>query len=65
MVASYITQERIMKIFKVEAEGDTLYIQAESQKAARKQLHDKIGYVPDGMLTWSEVESLPEGQELL
>ena len=54
-----------MSIFKVEAEGDTLYIEADSQEAAKQRFTDFMGDVPESLLTWSAVEALPDGEELL
>jgi hypothetical protein len=54
-----------MKIFKVEAEGDTLYIQAKTLRAAQDKFTSVMGDVPSGLLSWSEVGSLPEGEEFL
>lgn len=52
------------KIFKAEAEGDTMYFGAEDLQGARDQFHKLIGDVPSGIVTWSEVDELPEGEEL-
>lgn len=54
-----------MKIFKVVAGGDEMYIQAKDQAAARMRLFEFTGPMPDSMLTWTEVTELPEGQEFL
>lgn len=54
-----------MQIYKVQAYSDTLYIKAESKEDARKQLTAKIGEMPDSILTWSTVSSLPPGEEFL
>jgi hypothetical protein len=54
-----------MKIFKVEAQGDTLYILARTQEEAKIELSEKIGYIPESLLTWSEVKKLPKGEEFL
>lgn len=53
------------KIFRFEVEGDTIYIQAPDKDAARKRLFIFTGEIPDSLLTWSEVDSLPEGEEFL
>jgi hypothetical protein len=53
------------RIFKVEAQGDTLYIQAPTQEDAHLQLTEKIGPIPDRLLTWGEVKKLPKGEEFL
>ena len=55
-----------MKIFKVEAQGDVLYIQAASQENARIHLFEAMmGPIPDSLLQWSEVDVLPDGEEFL
>lgn len=53
------------EIFKVEAEGDTLYIKAVDKKAAQDRLTEVMGPIPASMLRWSSVEKLPKGEELL
>jgi len=53
------------KIYKCEAEGDTVYIQARSEQEAREILFSKMGEIPDSLLDWSTVEKLPEGEEFL
>jgi hypothetical protein len=52
-------------IFKVEAQGDTMYIQAADQLAAKNRLFDMVGEMPDRILKWTEVKKLPEGEEFL
>ncbi len=59
----FFGEERM--IFKVEAQGDTLYIEAESRAEASKQFQEKIGPVPQSMLTWTDNVELPEDEELL
>ena len=54
-----------MAIFKVEAYGDTMYIEAPNQADAEVQLTNALGDIPPSLLSWSTVESLPEGEELL
>ena len=53
------------RIFKCEAQGDVLYINARTQENARLQLFEKIGPIPDSLLSWSEVAVLPKGEEFL
>ena len=60
-----ILNEHDDKIFKVEAQGDTLYIQAPTKEDAHLQLTEKIGSIPERLLTWSEVKKLPKGEEFL
>ena len=52
-------------IFKVEAEGDTVYIEAEDKKAALARLTEVVGPIPESLLKWSSVSKLPKGEELL
>ncbi len=52
-------------IFKVEAEGDTVYIEAEDKKTAHARLTEIMGPIPSSLLKWSSVEKLPKGEELL
>jgi hypothetical protein len=54
-----------MKIFKVEAEGDVLYIQAPTKEDAHLQLTEKLGPIPNYLLKWSEVKKLPKGEDFL
>jgi hypothetical protein len=52
-------------IFKVEAEGDVVYIEAEDKKAATARLTEVMGPIPASLLKWSSVDKLPKGEELL
>lgn len=52
------------KIFKVEAEGDTLYINAGSLTQAKARLLKMVGPIPVHMLTWTEVDALPNGRRV-
>lgn len=54
-----------LKIFKVQAEGDTMYIQAPTLQDARNKLKDKCGPIPESLLTWTRVDNLPEDEEFL
>ena len=55
-----------MKIFKCEAQGDTMYFNAETMDAARIRLIDVIGeQIPEELLTWTEVSEVPDGEEAL
>ena len=58
-------KKETMKIFKVDAQGDTLYIRANHQSDALRQLEEFCGPVSSSLLTWSEVKKLPKGEELL
>jgi len=54
-----------MKIFKVVAEGDTVYLKAKDLDDAKNILKVKIGPIPDRLLAFSEVDSVPKDEELL
>jgi hypothetical protein len=54
-----------MKIFKVTAQGDVVYIQAVDLEAAKKRLLEVMGEIPAKLLTFSEVDKLPEDEEFL
>jgi hypothetical protein len=56
---------KTMKIFKAEAEGDTIYVEAEDLDLAKNKFTAVMGEMPEGLVTWSEVDSLPEGEELM
>jgi|HubBroStandDraft_2_1064218.scaffolds.fasta_scaffold197130_3 hypothetical protein len=58
-------KKETMKIFKVEAQGDTLYIRANHQSDALRQLEEFSGPIPSSLLTWTEIPKLPKGEELL
>jgi hypothetical protein len=54
-----------VKIFKIEAEGDTIYLQAETLAQAKVQLENKMGQIPEELLTWTEIKKLPKGEEFI
>lgn len=55
-----------MKIFKCEAQGDTLYFKAETLDAAHLRLIEVTGeQIPEKLLTWTEVNEAPDGEEIL
>jgi hypothetical protein len=58
-------QGETVKIFKVEAEGDTMYIQAEDKRAAQTRFTEKIGDIQVELLKWDEVDTLPDGEEFM
>lgn len=49
----------------MEAEGDTMYINADDLTQAKARLLKMVGPMPVHILTWSEVTELPEGEEFL
>jgi hypothetical protein len=54
-----------MPIFKVEAQGDTIYIEADTKLEAENDLVDFAGDIPPELLTWTENVELPEGEEVI
>lgn len=54
-----------MAIFKVEAEGDTAYLQADSLDEAKGRFEAVVGKIPESLLTWTPVDALPDGEEFL
>jgi hypothetical protein len=54
-----------VKIFEVEVEDDMIYIQADTQQDAKAKFNEKMGDISVELLTWKEVESLPDGEEFL
>lgn len=51
------------RIFKVEAEGDRVFIRAADLDDARRQLRQKFEPLPEYLMHWTEVAELPEGEE--
>lgn len=54
-----------MKIYKIEAQGDTMYVKAIDESAALKRLSEFAGDIPRSLLTITVVSKLPEGEEFL
>jgi hypothetical protein len=55
-----------MKLFKCEAQGDVLYFNSDTQQGAYNKMCDLLGEeIPQSLLTWTEIETLPEGEEAL
>lgn len=52
-------------IFKCEAEGDVVFIEAVDKSAAEAKLNEVMGSIPASMLKWSTVAKLPKGEEFL
>lgn len=53
------------KIFKIDAQGDTIYIEAATEPEAIDKLEAQMGDIPRSLLTISTVAKLPKGEELL
>lgn len=54
-----------MSIFKVEAQGDTLYVEAEDLQSACSKFTECIGVVPTSLCVWQQVDELPDGEEAI
>jgi hypothetical protein len=54
-----------MKIFKFEAEGDTVYVEGNDFQVASDRFESFMGILPENILTVTEVSELPEGEEFL
>ena len=52
-------------IYKIEAEGDAVYVEATDERKALARFTERIGPVPRSLLTISVVKKLPKGEELL
>ena len=46
---------KTLNIWKVEAEGDTLYVEAVSLDNAKHIFRDQIGDMPDGFAKWTKL----------
>lgn len=53
------------QVFKVEAQGDTVYIDAFTRVEAQLILKQYMGDIPESLLTWSGPIPLPDGEEAL
>jgi hypothetical protein len=56
-----------MKFFKIEAQGDKVFIKAQDEAAAKEVLTENIGPIPSSLLTVTEITEgdLPDGDEWL
>jgi len=52
-------------IYKIEAEGDTIYVEADNRQQALERLTEFCGPIPEQLLTITTVKKLPKGEELL
>ena len=55
----------IIPIWKVEAEGDTVYVEGATIDEAEEKFRNAFGFIPCKLVKWAEVENLPEGEELI
>jgi hypothetical protein len=55
----------IEQIFRVTAEGDTIYIAAFCLEDAKRVFQRHFGDVPDLLLRWKVVNGVPEDEDVL
>lgn len=53
------------KLFKVEAQGDVMYVQAADRETAQEILFRLTGPMPPALLSWKEVDKAPAGEKIL
>jgi len=51
--------------WKVEAQGDTVYVEADDIDQAEKKFFNSFGAIPPKLVTWTPVEELPKGEEAI
>lgn len=51
-------------IYKVKAQGDTLYFKGWSQSDALRQLEEMCGPIPSSLLKWSQIKKLPKNAQI-
>ena len=51
------------KTFEATAMGDVIHFEASNQAEADQMLTAMCGHLPSGMVTWKELDSLPDGAE--
>lgn len=54
-----------MQIYKVEAEGDTVYVRGETIDEAERKFENAFGFIPKKLVTWTKVDELPQGEEFV
>lgn len=54
-----------MAIYKIEAEGDVVYVDEPNETSARVYLERMMGKIPSSLLKFSVVNELPEDEEFL
>jgi hypothetical protein len=53
------------EVFRVEAQGDTMYIDAFTRVEAQLILRRHMGDIPESLLSWSGPMPFPAGEEAL
>ena len=52
-------------IWKVEAQGDTIYFEETTIDEAEEKFRELFGNVPKKLVTWTEIDKLPDGEETI
>jgi len=52
-------------VWKVEAEGDTIYVEAETLDAAEQKFKKAFGVIPSKLVKWTLIDKLPDGEEAI
>jgi hypothetical protein len=52
-----------MKVFKIEAQGDTIYIQAGTYQEALDKMFQITGPIPLHLMSYKILDELPNGEE--
>ncbi len=55
----------VKKIFKIDAMGDTVYVNAATEPEAIDRLTAMMGEIPSRLLTITVVDALPDDEEFL
>lgn len=58
-------QKSVTQLFKIDAQGDIVYLLASSQEEAQRKFFEIRGEIPASLLTFSTVRHLPLGEEIL
>lgn len=56
---------KILKIFKVDAQNDTVYVRAKDAESAYNKIVKVFGFIPESLMTLTEIKKLPKGETLL
>lgn len=50
-------------IWKVEAQGDTIYFNEDTREEAEQKFKEIFGAVPKRLVKWAEIDAIPDGEE--
>lgn len=52
-------------IWRIEAEGDTVFVRGETIDQAERKFENAFGFIPKKLVTWTKVDVLPDGEEFI